>query len=282
VSVARCSELSRAAGEPLGATATAARHWLLVEVRGSWSREVTSPDALSEPARDAVSDWLARMPSSRLLFVRRPVRVGGRALVFVVDAAESTADVRRFELDRLEDLARADLAVGGEPSDVPLVLVCGHGSRDPCCAPRGTAVFGALASKLGEEQVWLSSHQGGHRFAANVLVLPGGLQFGRVEPEEALRVVAAALEGRIALERYRGRSVYERPVQAAELAVRETIGLEGVGDLLFVDAEGGRVRFRDGDGREHVALVAETLGPSVPSSCGAEPEAQATFSAGVV
>jgi len=46
VSGGRCADLSRAADEPLAATATNALHWLLVEVRGGWSREVTGSDAL--------------------------------------------------------------------------------------------------------------------------------------------------------------------------------------------------------------------------------------------
>ena len=277
-----CSELSRAAGEPLGATATTARHWLLVEVRGGWPREVTSAAALPETAHDAVAGWLAGTPASRLLFVRRPARTAGRALAFVVDASESSAEVRRIELDGLEDLAHVDLAEAGELSQAPLVLVCGHGSRDRCCALRGTAVFSALASELAEGEPWLSSHQGGHRFAANVLVLPAGLQFGNLEPDEAPRVVAAALEGRIVLERYRGRTCYERPVQAAERAIRAVADLRRVGDLRLCGTEGARVWFRDRAGTEHIAVVEEIVGPSVPASCGAEPEPQASLSARVV
>ena len=279
---ARCSELSLALGEPLGATATTAREWLLVEVRGGWSREVTGPDALPEPVHEAISDWLARTPESRLLFVRRLDRPEGRLLAFRVRADESVAEVRRLEFDRLEDLVRLELAVAGEPSTLPLVLVCGHGSRDPCCARHGTAVFGALVPVLGEEQLWLSSHQGGHRFAANVLVLPAGLQLGRVEPADAQRVIAVALGGRIVLSRYRGRTWYERPVQAAELATRKAAGLDGVDDLRLLEVRGGRVHFQDRDGSEHVALVEETAGPIVPASCGDEPEPQTVFTARVV
>ncbi len=76
-----------------------------------------------------------------------------------------------------------------------LVLVCGHGSRDACCARLGTAVYGALDSRFLDVELWLSSHQGGHRFAANVLVLPTGIQLGRVDPENAVALTASALAG---------------------------------------------------------------------------------------
>jgi hypothetical protein len=279
VSGLRCSESSLEAGESLAATATTAEHWLLVEVPGTWPRDVSLDGALPEPARTLVAAWLERTPASRLLFIRRPGRSAARSLVFVIRAAESTTEVRRLDLLETADLADVDLASDGDRIDPQLVLVCGHGTRDACCALHGTAVYGALAGRLGDEELWISSHQGGHRFAANVLVLPAGLQFGRVEPGAAAYLVARALAGRIELDRYRGRSCYASPTQAAERAVREARALEGVADLRLAEIDGARVRFRAWDGSEHVALVEEVVGARVPPSCGAEPENQRAFSA---
>src|SRR5207253_3667840 len=139
--------------------------------------------------------------------------------------------IRRIALGSHAELAEIDLDDVGEGVEGSLLLVCGHGSRDRCCAVRGTAVFGALAERLGEEEVWMSSHQGGHRFAANLLVLPAGLQFGRMEPDDALFLAARALAGRIDLDHYRGRTCYDRIVQAAEVGVRRSAGLEAVSEL---------------------------------------------------
>jgi hypothetical protein len=274
VSADRCSDLSRTAREPLAATATYAVRWLLLEVRTGWPREVTSADALPEPAAAAVSEWRSRTPDSRVLFVRRPGRVAGPSLAFVVEADEVTRRVRRFELAALDDLAHVDLDEGGQEVGTGLVLVCGHGGRDQCCALRGTPVFGALASGLDDEQLWISSHQGGHRFAANVLVLPDALQFGRVEPDEAAGLVGRALGGAIELDRYRGRACYEPVARAAEHALRVARGLTRVQDLVLVGADETTARFRDADGRVHEVVVAEADGPSVPSSCGEDPKPQ--------
>jgi len=276
---ALCSELSEEAGELLAGTAVSAASWLLLEVPGSWPRDVADEDALPPRAREAVSAWLASTPRSRVQFVRRPGRAGLLPLAFVVQAEEASSSMRRVELRSHDDLADVDLDDAGDPTSTSLVLVCGHGSRDRCCALRGTAVFGALADRLGEEELWISSHQGGHRFAANVLVLPAGIQFGRVLPEEAPFLVARALSGRIELAHYRGRTCYEPAVQAAERIVREEAVLEGVSDLRLVEAGSGVARFESWDGSEYAATVEEVAGPTTPASCGAEPEPQRAFAA---
>ena len=282
MSAQRCSEISLEAGESLAATATTAEHWLLVEVPGSWPRDVSVGGALPHAAQKAITAWLERTLGSRLLFVRRPGRSGARRLAFVIHAAESTSTVRRIELDGAGDLAGVDFATDGELTDQRLVLVCGHGTRDACCALRGAAVYGALAAGLGDEEVWISSHHGGHRFAANVLVQPNGLHFGRVDAQSAPLIVARALAGRIDFEHYRGRTCYATNVQAAERQVREARDLESAADLRLVGVDGSVVRFRAWNGSEYAARVEETVGPSVPASCGVEPEPQKAFSAQIV
>ncbi len=273
----RCSEISLAAGEPLAATATTAERWLLLEVPGAWTRDVADEGALPDSARVAVSGWLAATPRSRLQFIRRPDRPRDRLLAFVVSSREQTGDVRRIELDRLDELGEVDLEAVGVPFDGSLVLVCGHGSRDRCCAVLGTPVYNALAERLGEEEVWISSHQGGHRFAANLLVLPAGLQFGRVRPDAAVLVTARALAGRVDLDRYRGRTCYPGPVQAAETAVRREAGLEGLSEVELDGMADGIVRLRTWTGEVYEANVEEQDGPSVPASCGEETKLQRHF-----
>ena len=275
----RCADLSDAAGEPIAATATTAVNWLLVEVRGTWPRDVSELGGFDAASGRAITDWLERTPSSRLLFVRRPARAGERRAAFVVHASERDALVRRLEFDDADGLGGVDLASDGEAVSSQLVLVCGHGTRDSCCALRGNAVFGALREHVQADDLWLSSHQGGHRFAANVLALPVGIQLGRVSSGDAAKVVTDALGGRIALDRYRGRTAYTARVQAAERAIRESRGLVDVADLALVGDDGTRVRFRDREGYEVDAVPHETVGPSVPASCGTDPAPQRHYSA---
>jgi hypothetical protein len=234
---------------------------------------VSDGAGLDEASRTAAGAWLERTPASKVLFVRRPGRAQEPRVAFVVRASETSAQVRRLDLDEAS-LAGADLDAGGALVDSPLVLVCGHGTRDACCALRGSAVFGALGTRLPPESLWLSSHQGGHRFAANVLVLPAGIQLGRVSPGDAAGLVGDALAGRIPLRHYRGRTAFTRREQAAEHVLRSSLGLVGIADLALVDDDGTIVRFTDAEGREHGAVPAESSSEPLPASCGAEPERQ--------
>ena len=279
----RCSDASRAAGEQLSATATSALRWLLVEVPGAWARDVADAGPLPAPAHEALQAWVAATPRSRLLFLRKPGAQARSPAVFAVRTEEGASEVRRIDIANHAELAELDLDRAGEPFDARLILVCGHGSRDRCCALRGTSVFAALARQLGgKDELWLSSHHGGHRFAANAFVLPLGLHLGRLDAQNAPSVIARALEGRIDLDHYRGRTLYEPRIQAAEHALRRELGLDSVDDLALDVVEDGLVRFRTADGAVHSAVVEEVAGPVVPASCGAAAEPQPAFSAQLV
>jgi hypothetical protein len=112
-----------------------------------------------------------------------------------------------------------------------------------------------------------------------VLVLPFGIQLGRLDADAAPSVVARALAGRIELDHYRGRTYYEPSVQAAEHAVRRLSGLDGIDDLTFIRVDDGVVHFRSAGGDEYAVRVEETDGPLVPASCGAAREPQRVFDA---
>jgi hypothetical protein len=111
-----------------------------------------------------------------------------------------------------------------------LYLVCTHGRHDICCADKGRPLYRAM-SELRPDQTWEASHLGGDRFAGNLLVLPRGDYFGRLEPGDAKRLVEAYEAGRLDLAHHRGRSTLPRLAQAAEHFAREAEGLTGIGDL---------------------------------------------------
>jgi len=123
-------------------------------------------------------------------------------------------------------------------------LVCTNGARDPCCAIRGPAVAQALARVLPGE-VYECSHLGGHRFAANVLVLPDGLCFGRLDARTAVALAAELEAGRLPLEHLRGRTALDPEQQAAEILIRRELGLTRLDDLRHLDA----TTFELADGR---------------------------------
>jgi hypothetical protein len=261
-----CSELSLRAHVPLAGTASQAERWLVLEHRGPWGRDAVEDSGLEPRLVEALEAF-----DGRVLLARRPGRPQGETVAFVSQTTEEGGDLRRLELDRAESLLDADLDRDGSPVAGPLVLVCTHARRDVCCATHGVPAYTALRRHMPQELLWRSSHQGGHRFAANVLALPHGIQLGRVPPEAAAEVAEALAGGRIPLRFYRGRSLYPDEVQAADAAVRTTLGLDRVGDVRLVGHDGGNVRLETPQGVVAVT-VTEREGAPLPASCGKGPE----------
>jgi hypothetical protein len=226
-----CADLSRENGEPLSATASRIDHWFLIEYRGLWTRNALPGSGLSDQVKQHLRDQVASVRHGRLLFIRRPDRRRSPALVaFAASSRPGEEALTRIEFENYEDLRGVDLQ-SGEPAGHPIFLVCTHGKHDPCCARHGRPLYEALRDELDPDWAWQSSHIGGDRFAGNLVCLPEGLYYGRVDREVAGAVLDEHLGGRIALEHYRGRSCYTVPVQAAERFVREKDELLGVHDL---------------------------------------------------
>ena len=266
-----CAAVSSASDEPLAATASRIDHWILVEYRGAWTRDVLGGSLLSPELKQHLRAQLEALERSRLLFVKKPERrsQAGRS-VYVGSSVPGRERFLRLEVEHQDDIRGVDLAgallTGGAPFisvDGPLFVVCTHGKRDRCCALHGRPLYDALRLATDSDHVWQSTHVGGDRFAGNVVVLPHGLYYGRVGPADTAGLVAAHDAGRIDLDRYRGRSAYSCPVQAAEHAVRASEGLLGIGDLALLgcrrqgDGE-WRVRFRSPDAAVHELDVVAT------------------------
>ena len=228
-----CADLSRENDEPLGATASRIDNWFLIEYRGLWARDAVPGSGLSDQVKRHLRDQVRSVPHGRLLFVRRPDRRGEPALVaFTAASRPGETIVSRTEFGAYEDLRGLDL-LAGAPADHPLFLVCTHGKHDPCCARYGRPLYEALRDELEPDWVWQVSHIGGDRFAGNLVCLPEGLYYGRVDREQAGLLLDEHLAGRITMPSYRGRSIYTFAVQAAERMVREHTGLAGIDDVVL-------------------------------------------------
>ena len=261
-----CSALSAAAGIPLAGTATCGERWLLLEHRAPWGRDALEDSGLAPELVQALEET-----GRNVLLLRRPGRPQGAPVAFAARTAEAGSRLVRLELGRLEDVLDVDPDRDGVPVAGQLVLVCTHARRDACCATHGVPAYNALRRHVPEGMLWRSSHQGGHRFAANVLALPDGIQLGRVEPGAAAEVAAALADGRIPLPFYRGRTLHAREVQAADAAVRTELGLDRVDDVRLRAHDGSRVVLDTPSGPVEVRVV-EREGPPLPASCGKDAE----------
>lgn len=207
-------------------TAFPAERVLLVEQPGPWGRRGLA-DSRFDPRVAGELDTVARRAAVRVQAIRRPGRTPPNqtrrwAFADTRDGVESlTWGTYR------EDSELLDLSFDGPHGTLdhhPLYLVCAHSKHDTCCALRGRPVAAAIeAERPG--RVWETSHLGGDRFAANVLVLPVGLQYGRVLPFAAPEFVAAADAGEVIGALLRGRVGLAPASQAAVAHAHEQLGL---------------------------------------------------------
>jgi hypothetical protein len=234
-----CADLSRENDEPLAATASRIDNWFLVEYRGLWTRDALPGSGLTDQVKQHLREQVASVPHGRLLFVRRPDRRGSpRLLALTAASRPGETRVTRTEFETYDDLRGVELRAGAEV-DHPLFLVCTHGKHDPCCARYGRPLYEALRDELEAEWAWQTSHIGGDRFAGNLVCLPEGLYYGRVDRDAAGSVLDQHFDRRILLDHYRGRSIYTFAVQAAERWLREQHDLTGIDDLTLAHVERG-------------------------------------------
>lgn len=92
-----------------------------------------------------------------------------------------------------------------EPLQKPLILVCGHGTRDGRCGAMAPYILAELDRIKSNEVVGTISHIGGHAYAGNVLFYPENCWYGRVGPQQVQGIYHSLKEGKIVQELYRGR-----------------------------------------------------------------------------
>ncbi|MDO5740703.1 MAG: sucrase ferredoxin [Ornithinimicrobium sp.] len=245
-----CSTAARERHDPMLGTAPPQQRFLLVEQDSGWAFSGFSSLAIQEDIRDEVLRR-AETAGARVMLIRRPGRQTSSVCLMrswcVVDPqapagervtwgswsypAELLSGVERLEELVARDSARAEQGLGRQLVDgareslvdEPLILVCTHGKKDPCCAVRGRPVAKMLAQRW-PEQTWECSHTGGDRFAANVLLLPDGATYGSLDVESAFATIEAHRAGRPDITHLRGVTGHRRAVQAAVVAVHEQLG----------------------------------------------------------
>ena len=214
----------------LGSAFPASR-MLLVEQPGPWGRAGLLDSRFDRAVAHRLVARLSRQ-GIRVLAIRRPGRAvaDGPRKWAAVDCRPGREAVRWGSFEQDQELLELDVTAlldnpGGatdSPSPaantVPLYAVCAHGTHDVCCAINGRPVAAVLET-LRPRQVWECSHVGGDRFAANVLVLPSGLLYGRVDITDAEALVTVTEHGEVLERNARGRVGFPSEVQAAMVFV---------------------------------------------------------------
>jgi len=248
-----CADICRASSEPLFATAPVkARGWLLIQHPGPWPATGLPDDLPPELHKVAM---LAGSAGVRPQLIRR---TADRAPLWPIglylgssSAPQPWLEYREFAdpdqltgaLDLLTPATLEATAAGrrtgfGTPVEHQALLICAHGSRDPCCAKTGRPMAVALARQY-PDLVWETSHVGGDRFAANLVTVPDGSYHGGLDASLVNEVAAVVLRGEIHLPSYRGRAGRPAPAQAADWYARQRTGHAAL-DAVAVLAEHAR------------------------------------------
>ena len=236
-----------------GTAPAATAGWLLIEHSGPWPGHGYPPDLPA--ALTATAERLLRH-GVRPQLIRRTDRAArrgdGMRAVFVAGGSGGRRWVERVDPELLT-ARQAERLLSPEAFRAPrtpalgrpqgqLLLVCTHGRREVCCARYGRPVALALAARFGPA-VWETTHVGGDRFAANLVLLPQGAYFGRLDPGHAVRVAERALAGELDLDAYRGTAGRSEASQSAEWHLRRALDEPRIDAIRVLRAEA-----RDGDG----------------------------------
>ncbi|AZT82206.1 sucrase ferredoxin [Marinobacter sp. NP-4(2019)] len=237
-----CSIESLRAGDPLAGTGTHVASNLLISwPRPKWSRSLR----LAVDMDEELSQQIERLAA------------GGRRVNLIDRRGWSACSHRIYQLPegRYFDVDRSDLVAflaavesgsdlaswSGTPMKQSLVLCCTHGKKDKCCAKFGYAAYRELAATVNDRdlpfEVWESSHLGGCRLSASVMVFPAMRKYGRVAPEHVLPLLEHEAEGVPYLPCYRGHSQLSQPQQCAEIAALEWLSERRITARLTVETK---------------------------------------------
>lgn len=225
-----CSDAARERRDPMIGTAPPARRWLLVEQPAGWGRAALKSVAVPGLDRAALGRALEGA-AARLQLIRRPgerasrtARTESARQWAVIDTEPPARQVWGSFEDGWDALYAALTAPFSTPRVEPVLLVCTNGRHDACCAVRGRPVAAALAAAY-PDWTWETTHTGGDRFAANLIVLPDGACYGGLDPDVAPVLVARHRRGEPDLAHLRGVTGRSPQDQAAVLAVAAELGV---------------------------------------------------------
>ncbi|HEX4012713.1 MAG TPA: sucrase ferredoxin [Candidatus Cybelea sp.] len=221
----RCAVASATRGDLMAGTAPPQTRVLLVHQPGAWGPRGLV-ESRCDPEVAARIDAAAAAAGMRLQAIRLPGKHDPALTadgydVAIADTRSSPPTTTWWRVGNLAEMA-AELESGGPrlaPVAIdtePLYLVCAHARHDACCALRGRPVAQAL-QQIRPGRVWETTHLGGDRFAANLLILPTGELYGRVPAQLAPQLAELADAGELFPPLLRGR-IGLAPVAQAALA----------------------------------------------------------------
>lgn len=211
------ADLERAAVEPLpGTVKFYERHLFVCTGQTGWPARIEEGGGFVQALATALAPHLPRMSHRlKLTACDEPSAGPGHDLLIFPDMVRYRG-VREGDLPALIEEHFVGNRISGRVPHEPLpgqhVFVCVHGERDERCGVCGPPLAERFAAELAARglakavAVRRSSHIGGHRYAGNVLIYPGGDWYGYVTPADVPRLIEEHLLHRqLVADLWRGR-----------------------------------------------------------------------------
>ncbi|MGU3575120.1 sucrase ferredoxin [Brucellaceae bacterium C25G] len=207
-----CRDICIERGEPLAGMGNAAKRYILLHwPRAHWRVPRTQSHNMPSELADAIL-----------------VANAAGIHVALVDGDDIALSCDGINITDIEPLAAAKyishLAAGGEltgEADARVTIVCcTDAKQDPCCARYGFATWKALKVQADPQyfRILQSTHLGGCRFAASLIVLPQRNRYGRLQPENIADFLEQIQKGKTYLPAFRGNPELDAVSQVAEHA----------------------------------------------------------------
>jgi len=235
-----CTESSLESNEEMYGTAPRVDVWFVLEYPGHWTKDALEHTKIPEEVMTVIRGYLGSTPNSRLQLIKKPRKSESGITLFIALSRESEPKLFELKLDSYEDLLDIDInSILSDESFMrkdPLFLICTNGAHDGCCGKFGMPVY--LDIQAGEygPDTWETTHLGGHRFASTFVCLPHGVYYGRVrEGKIANALIEEYKNGTVNLRSLRGRTCFDKDVQAAEYFLRTETEKTDLSNFRFND-----------------------------------------------
>jgi len=260
-----CFDNSLQASEQIFSTAPNINFWILIEYSSHWEEKAFNNSDIQIEVKNMIRSLAGKYPKSRIQLIRNEDKSNDHINLYIAITKETDKKVYEYRVKSYQDILNIDF--DSEMSDKhltskPLMLVCTHGSYDNCCGEKGLELFYHLSKKEKYFKVWQTTHLGGHRFAANILILPGGIYYGRINRDNYKKIKNSYINNKLEIDLLRGRCFYHPDVQAAEYYLRSELNYSYLNNLYLISkstTEDGTidVRFKNEDSNKVFELTIE-------------------------
>lgn len=278
-----CADTSRKNGESHLGSASPFHYCLLIEYRGSWGSSAFKESDIAETVKNHVLKIHELNQPTRLQVIQKDPLVSGKKYAFFADCRPQYEQLFQFTFEKYEELLAFDFCsfiqhpatIPWQKIELPHFFICTNGQHDACCAKYGATLFNEMHGQY--DHLWQTSHLGGDRFAANMLCLPYGMYYRRINNITLPQIFAAHSQKQMYLANFAGRASYPREIQVAEYFVRQQTQEFSIDAFKLVTSRGDEneatVTFVDRRGSEHHANIKKFIDPiAARFSCHADKE----------